>query len=499
MSIMSDERPLPRWRRPDYSTLIENVYKIGTPDFDPFPTVTDVMNAAHCPVAAVHNILHGRDNALIEGTGGEIGMGKLFHEFIAHLKSEIAAGRRVRDVPQIRYIFENFARHEEEKRRMHCWQYYIEPWCRRKLDEISSIPTNANVFFEVSVANPYVPFLFESGERTYPLMGKIDEVDIENRRLIERTTMGRPDDKSPPRLKDFQLWLLWKTLCSINSEKYPEIWRNVNFKNFTLYIETPYRDFQVDTNRPEFERLTHRAYAWIHDILFERRGIHEAYDMRECTFHNRIEDCGLRWSCYGKRRPRPFRTVRDEMRNELRRMYVLLAYELIWSKHLFRYQLTMLDKPALEELGLITSGKILSYQNGNLEIELEPEQMDRFLAQRASGELGGYYIVFGSFFVGIKLKGNFVEQSGENKVLINTANVRVPVSSTALIVQTDPEITTYVDQPWFLTEWLQRDLFSLENWGLERDDKANSNPTIRMLETIFGVDYLRRDADNARQ
>jgi hypothetical protein len=159
----------------------------------------------------------------------------------------------------------------------------------------------------------------------------------------------------------------------------------------------------------------------------------------------------------------------------------------------------MLDKPALEELGLITSGKILSYQNGNLEIELEPEQMDRFLAQRASGELGGYYIVFGSFFVGIKLKGNFVEQSGENKVLINTANVRVPVSSTALIVQTDPEITTYVDQPWFLTEWLQRDLFSLENWGLERDDKANSNPTIRMLETIFGVDYLRRDADNARQ
>lgn len=496
---MSEGRLLPKWRRPDHETLMENVYKYGTPTFDPFPTVTDVMNAAHCPVAAVHNILHGRDNALVEGTGREIGIGKLFHEFISHLKSEISAGRRVRDTPQIRYLFENFARHEEERKRINCWQYYIAPWCERKLDEISSMPRNANIFFEVSVANPYVPFLYEQGERTYPIMGKIDEVDIENRVLIERTTMGKPNDDHPPRLKDYQLWLLWKVLCSIDNGKYPEIWRDINFKNFNLVVETPYRDFPVSKNNPEFERLTHSAYAWIHDILFERRGIHEAYNMRECTYLNQIEDCGLRWSCYGRKRPRPFRTVRDEMRNEFRRTYILLAYELVWSQHLFRYQLTMLDRTALEELGLTTSGRVLTFENGNLEIELEPEQMERFLAQRASGELGGYYVVFGSFFVGVKLKGAFVQQTSANRVLINTANVRVPISSTALIVQTDPEIATYVDQPWFLTEWLQRDLFSLESWGLERNDRANSNPTIRMLESIFGVNLLRRDANNVRQ
>ncbi|MEM2522797.1 MAG: hypothetical protein QXW82_06580 [Candidatus Bathyarchaeia archaeon] len=496
---MSEGSILSRWRRPDRDTLLENVYKCGTPNFDPFPTVTDVMNAAHCSVAAVHNILYGRDNALIEGSGREIGMGRLFHEFISHLKSEISAGRRFRDIPQIRYLYENFARYEDERKRIECWQYYIEPWCRRKLNEISKIPKDTNAFFEVSVANAYVPFSYEQGERTYPLMGKIDEVNIENRVLIERTTMGKPNDDHPPRLKDYQLWLLWKVLCSIDNEKYPEIWRNINFDDFNLIVETPYRDFLVKKDNPEFERLTHTAYAWIHDILFERRGIHEAYERRSCTFLNQMEDCGLRWLCYGRRRPRPFRTVREEMHSDFRRIYVLLAYELLWSKHLFRYQLTMLDRSTLEELGLTTSGRILNFENGNLEIELEPQQMERFLAQRIAGELGGYYIVFGSFFVGVKLKGAFVEQKGENRVIINTTNVRVPHSSTALIVQTDPEISTYIDQPWFLTEWLQRDLYSLESWGLERDDRATSNPTIRLLEAIFGVDRLCKGGNNARQ
>jgi hypothetical protein len=367
------------------------------------------------------------------------------------------------------------------------------------LDEISAIVRNANIFFEVSVANAYVPFSYEQGERTYPLMGKIDEVDIENKVLIERTTMGRPNDDHPPRLKDYQVWLLWKSLCSISNGKYPEIWRNINFDDFNLIVETPYRDFPVRRENPEFEMLTHTAYAWIHDILFERRGVHEAYGRRRCTYLNRMEDCGLLWSCYGKRRTRPFRTVRDEMRSDFRRMHILLAYELLWSKHLFRYQLTMLDRSTLEELGLTTSGRILTFENGNLEIELEPEQMERFLAQRVAGELGGYYIVFGSFFVGVKLKGAFVDQTSENRVLINTANVRVPLSSTALIVQTDPEISAYVDQPWFLTEWLQRDLFALENWGLEKAERANRNPTIRLLETIFGVDPLRRGGNDVRQ
>jgi hypothetical protein len=496
---MSAGSLLSRWKRPDHDTLTENVYKCGTPNFDPFPTVTDIMNAALCPVAAVHNILYGRDNALIEGTGREIGMGRLFHEFISHLKSQISAGRRIRDTAQIRYLYENFARHEDERKRIECWQYYIEPWCRRKLGEISAIVRNANIFFEVSVANAYVPFSYEQGERTYPLMGKIDEVDIENKVLIERTTMGRPNDDHPPRLKDYQVWLLWKSLCSISNGKYPEIWRNINFDDFNLIVETPYRDFPVRRENPEFEMLTHTAYAWIHDILFERRGVHEAYGRRRCTYLNRMEDCGLLWSCYGKRRTRPFRTVRDEMRSDFRRMHILLAYELLWSKHLFRYQLTMLDRSTLEELGLTTSGRILTFENGNLEIELEPEQMERFLAQRVAGELGGYYIVFGSFFVGVKLKGAFVDQTSENRVLINTANVRVPLSSTALIVQTDPEISAYVDQPWFLTEWLQRDLFALENWGLEKAERANRNPTIRLLETIFGVDPLRRGGNDVRQ
>jgi hypothetical protein len=477
---------------------MEMTYKFGTPSFDPFPEVTDVMSAAHCPVAALHNILHGRSNPLVEGGGREIRNGILFHEFASHLKSEIALGRRFADIAQIRYEFESFARHEKESTRVSCWQYYVEPWCRRKMEELSSMRRDANIFFEVHVANPYVPFELETGQRTYPLVGKVDEVNIDDEKLVERTTMGRPTDTSPPRLKDYQLWLLWKALCSIDRSRYPEAWRDVDFTDFRLIVETPYRDFEVSRDKPEFERMTHDAYSWIHSLLFGRRAIHEANDARTCTYLNKMEDCGLQWVCYGRRWPRPFRAVRDEMRREFGRMYLLLAYELLWSQHLFRYQLTMLNRQDLESLGLATSGRVLSFADGRLEMELEPEQMERFLAQRASGEIGGYHIVFGSFSLGVRLKG-FAEQISENRVLMRTTSTRVPVSSTALLLRADPEVAAYADQPWFLIEWLQRDLFSLESWGKERADRADSNPTIRMLEAIFGVNPLRRDGSVQRQ
>jgi hypothetical protein len=478
------------WKRPKTRVLTERVYKIGTPNFYPFPIVTDVLSAAHCPIAAIHTILHGRDNPLTEGEYRVRRIGDLFHDFIAHLKNIVLRGRRFSDSPQIRYEFENFARRETEEDRSSAWQYYIQPWCRRKLEELSSLQSDTNLFFEVHVANARVPFRLMGGQRTYPLMGKIDEVNISDRKLIERTSMGNPNDTSPPRLKDYQIWLLWRTLCSMNEDMLPEGWRNVDFRNFDLLVETPYKDFVVHKDQPNFEERTQIAYAWIHDIFFERRAYHEANSGRSCTYLNQIEDCGFRWPCYGARRRRPFRAARDEMRREFRNFYSLLAHDLLWSQHLFRYQLTMLNRQMLEQLGLMTSARVLSFEDGRLEMELGENQMERFLAQRESGEIGGYYIVFGTFHSGVRLVG-FVENLEGNRVTMSVSRARIPTTAIALLIENDPEATAYTEEPWFLTRRLQSSLFSLESWGLDREDRAQANPTIRMLEAIFGTGLLR--------
>jgi len=97
-------------------------------------------------------------------------------------------------------------------------------------------------FFEISVANYYVPFPYKDGKKSYPLEGRIDEIDIKNKRIIERTIKGFKEDTEPPALKDYQTWLLWKTLSSLKRNQLPSQWRDINFEEFELIVETPYKD-----------------------------------------------------------------------------------------------------------------------------------------------------------------------------------------------------------------------------------------------------------------
>jgi len=103
------------------------------------------------------------------------------------------------------------------------WRLCVRPWVERKLenDELQSITSNNQIFFEISVANSHVPFPLESGVRNYPLRGRVDEIDLTQRRFIERTIRGGREDDAPPFLKDYQIWLLWKIICSLREENLP--------------------------------------------------------------------------------------------------------------------------------------------------------------------------------------------------------------------------------------------------------------------------------------
>jgi len=488
-----------RWRRPDENTLYENVYKHGTPNFHPFPTVTDVVCAAHCPLAILHSLLHGQREPLTETRAQHLRLGykigNIFHDFIAHLKTRALLDNiRFTDMSQIRREFEDFTRYRgiNDRAKRNVWEYYLRPWCERKLDELGNlISSSSRIFFEVQVGNAYVSFRTPSGGSvSYPLLGRIDEVDIDNRKIIERTSMGLPNETDPPRLKDFQIWLLWKTLIGIPRSRLPSFFRGINFRNFELVVETPYRDFYVDKDDYRYETLTHQAYTWIHDVFFERRVYHEAYLNRSCTYSNQIENCGFRLACYGRRGRRPYREARDEMRREFRAFYLHLAYELLWSQHLFRYQLTMLSEDELENLGRIALGRVISYQNDRIEIRLERTGMNNLLSKRESGEIGGYSIVVGTPLCGVKIFG-YPESFYQDRVVLRLRQDFITPSETATLLVTDPEAVAFTEEPWFLVENIQRNLFSLETWGKIKDDTAENDPTVRFIEALFGTRRVR--------
>ena len=484
MVTFMEERAIPvSWRRPEREVLLENHYKYSRPPFDPFPTVTNVVNASKCPVAVLHDIFHGADDATIRP--GEYGMGNLYQRFIAHLKLS-AARNDIPSPPDIRYRFEMFAGDEAEKVKTDCWRYYVQPWCNERLDELSK--DNETIFFEVSVANAYVPFKFGDKKPTYPIRGRIDEIDLKNRKMIERTIKGRRGDKAPPPLKDFQLWLLWKALSSIDKKNYPEPWGSIKFKDFELIVETPYHDFVVRKDNPDFENQAHIAYAWIKDLAGGGKSEFEAYQHRACTHINTDTECGVRWACFSRRYKYP--TCRGEIHKEVRKFYPPLFWQQMWDYHLFRYQLLMLEKKDLEGLGYLSEGRVVSLGDGRIEIKIDLRQAAPILERRtSSGELSNL-LVIGSFFLGFELDA-VLEEVTDDKFVMSVGKKKLPPSGRAMILPSESSILK--TSPWFLSRYTQGDLFKLERWGFEKDKRAAEHSVIQLLEWVFGTKTMRRE------
>jgi hypothetical protein len=440
-----------------------------------------------CPVAISHDLLHGNDSALISFQES-YGAGRLFQDFIAFLKPAIADGKIPNDVARVRYEFDLFARSFSDADRQKCWRYYLERWCGRKAEELSDTKPNGN-FFEVSVSNDYVPFPLKDGRtRTYPLRGRIDEIDIGNHRLIERTIKGMPTEDHAPRLKDYQVWLLWKILSSIPKSKIPSFWRDVDFSNFNLVVETPYRDFEIARDNPSFDEVTHAAYSWIQDLAKGGRSEWEAYNERACTYLSKMEDCGLLRICYGRRRPYP--ASRAEMHREFRNIYRPLYWQEMWDYHLLQYQLLELEADQLQSLGYVSKGRIVSFQGREIELELDRQQAQPILDQQISGESNSYLIVVGTFHIGFELEANFVKNDNDRFVM-ETTQRRLPPTGVVLILPSDSSVLK--QRPWFLSRNVQRDVFGLESWGLERPDRAAKHSVIQFMESLFGVKPLRRE------
>jgi hypothetical protein len=490
-----EREPLHRWHYPRDVVLNNRVFASGRPPFAPYPTVTNLMNANHCPVALWHDYMHGIDSALM-GQFQYQKRGEYFHRFISFLKLSLKnrslqlRGAVNAQLQTIQNTYSQFARSQGLKmgESMDLWNDHIEPWVVRKLqnDELQNITPDNQLFFEITVSNPRFGLALQGGERHYPIKGVIDEIDFTNRRIIERTIKGTRIDQEPPLLKDYQLWLEWKALCSLRQNQLPPLWQNFNFDDFTLIVETPHRDFIVK-DIPILIDQTHWAYAWIADMSVSESPeiFSEVFDNANCAPENPDERCQHPFiNCFPRRFPFP--RSRPEIRQTFYPWYRLLLWEQMWKRDLWNYQITMLNRQDLINLGFILETHVCGSHGNQVELET-----------LAANSLRDYsyctIIPFGTIFCGLQLKAR-VTRTQQNRLFLNIHGILPALSEEALLMMS-PDIPAPVMQEpvVHLDRQTQGALFRLYNIGVATEEKSHTRSVLQLLEAIFGTRGMRRE------
>lgn len=493
MKNMSERIPISQWRAPEGEVLEGNVFPSGQPPFYPFPTVSDVITASFCPRAIFQRVLHGVNTDISASRGGGLrtkGLGTRFHEFIAYLKTSIAEGDLTppRSLAELMSLFRLFVRDWEGADNL--WRFYLQDWGNRKFEELRQIIPNARTYFETTAASLNVRFNYEGEEYEYPLEGIIDELDLDGERIIERTIRGRPGDDRPPAQEAYQAWLLWKILCSIDRNNRPEELRNVDFTVFNLIVETPFENFDVETNNPDFERQSLDAYTWIPDITTDWRAEAEARRSSACGFEPDFS-CPFSIDCYGRIWQYP--EARPRMRRSFREFYRPLLWEIMWTRDLLEYQLLAFPSNILREMGILFSGRVASISRDGREVEIEAQRDDASYVSVFSRHegVGRYTLIFGTPSLGQRVEASF-SQSNEDRLIMRIAGRGVPISQRTLILSGGSG-AFFESKPWFLNRLAQYGLFRLQFVGRGRRETAMADSLVQLMESLFGQKALRRE------
>jgi hypothetical protein len=397
---------------------------------------------------------------------------------------------------RIQSLFLNFARGRGflTNAAQDVWRLYVEPWVRRKLQdgELNSISPGDQFFFEISVAHRAVSFPLDTGSRHYPLRGRVDEIDLGRNRIIERTIRGSEQDQEVPLLKDYQVWLLWKILTTLRGEELPGSWTGMPLQDFSLVVETPYRDFQITSENSSFNMDTHYAYAWINDICTSEspRIFREIDGNRACSPESPHPECGHRFiNCFPHSYPYP--TCRPEIRREFQSWFRLLLWEQQWKGHLWCYQLLTLTREELITQGLILEGRVTSVTGNEVELEV---------IGREPRSLRGYesctIVIYGTLYCGVKIDARLLRVRG-NRFVMRADDIGsvLPPETLQEILVLPPEIAPppVMKEPLtFLDRQTQSSLYRLQWSGAFNPEKARRRSLIQLLEAVFGIRPLRR-------
>jgi len=159
----------------------------------------------------------------------------------------------------------------------------------------------------------------------------------------------------------------------------------------------------------------------------------------------------------------------------------------MWKGHLWHYQLLMLDKKELLELGLIVETNVVSVQNNQIELEI---------IEREANTLRGYeyctVIPYGTVFCGLKLDARLVS-TRNNNIVLQLSGILPTISEEAILLLS-PDIPAPImkEPPIFLEQQIQSALFRLQHIGAQNEERARRRSIIQLLESIFGTRPLRR-------
>lgn len=489
--------PLERWRMPTGAALRGEIYASGRPPFAPYPSVTNLLNAYLCPVAVIHDLLHGDSGALLGPYDKrERGWGELFNRYVSYLKHRVGLGElvlpnvgRVRE-GVLRNDFFEFARagHYNENESRGFWERIGSPWAERKFQagELTNSGPGALSYFEISVANPKTPFQSGEGTTRYPAQGRIDEVDIGRRRLVERTIKETGTD-TPPQLKDLEIWLYWRIISSLPKEHLPSAWRGVEFGNFELVVETPTRDYIIPSTNAEFERCIQWAYAWINDISrYENpRVLGEAYREEACNPLAPNVGCGHLWArCFHS--SRTFPRSRPEIQRAFLPWYRYLLWERMWDADLWWYRTTMLPVAELATRGIVTAGRVAAREGSRVELELQAE--NRPLAR---GFDKYTLVLFGTLLCGKRVTSRY-EGETDGLIVLTIQDDDTRGTRSALLLPASDDANPLLQSPMErLIASQQRGLLRIQLSGTSKQELATSQSMIQLLDSVFGSRRLR--------
>jgi hypothetical protein len=499
---MMSRTKLTHWNYPKRDVL-ENRYPEGKPPFDPFPNVTEIVNAFHCPRAIYHYLHHAENGACIPQTAtGGWRSGDTFHGFIELLKSSIieskinvASKNLVYLINQAWSLFMNSNLAKNIDKPDVFFKQYIDIWIRRKSSELFELCNGKRNYFELTVTNTKIPFATEEGGiRNYPLTGRIDEIDIEKKQIIERTLRN---NTSP---KDFQVWLLWKILCSIDRQHYPDYLEGIDFASFDLIVETPTTDIQVERNNPEFEKRAHECYAWIHDLTFDPKAVAEVYQDNTCSYDSKKE-CGLAWMCYMHKWPFPM--GRGEMRRKFKDMYRALLWEKIWGYDLFQYRFLSLPSDKLEERALICRASIVpnTRNNNTFQVQVKDHLQAGLIWAKGTDDTDSFLVILGNFYIGRRFRAEIKKSRASPDLFsVKINGGRLPsLFGQPLITTTGTDFLVFEEHPTYLITNLQKDLHNLEFRGAKTPERAQADSKIQLIEAVFGSRPIKRGEGDSNE
>ena len=282
----------------------------------------------------------------------------------------------------------------------------LRNYLTRKRHDIDAQYGN-QVLFECWIVNPYTELGLTN--ETYPIVGRIDEIDFDQKIIIERCVRD-----PPPLHKYVQALIYHRALTSLLTRHRRALssqLRGMLRGNWSVIIETPLNDIAVNSVNMQFESIIWNGLRYVREIIHpSSRGWGSFFMNRSCNppiWNRNCEYCGL---CIASSRRLQYPVARAYLKPRSLNLLRLLLYESIWSWDRYLYALSMHDPHRLLQINYrepYALGIIRNIQGSQVQIQIDQVFSPLIERIRSAGTI---YLIPKpyKFVLGPRLRGDIV-------------------------------------------------------------------------------------------